>query len=110
MGAAFSYGTPLVAGEHPHELELVAVGVGAVEALGGAVAGLAGVGAGVEQRLAGGGELVDGVELPGEVVEADGAAALGAAGGADAEQAEVVVVARSGAAAGTRRWRGVRGR
>ena len=91
-------GAPLGAGEHPHQLELVAVGVGAVEALGGAVAGLAGVGAGVEQRLAGGGELVDRVELPGQVVEADGTAALGAAGGADAEQAEVVVVARAGQA------------
>ena len=62
------------------------------------MAGLAGVGAGVEQGLAGGGELVDGVELPGQVVEADGAAPLGAAGGADAEQAEVVVVARAGQA------------
>ncbi len=87
---------PLVAGQHPHQFELVAVGIGAVDALGGAVAGFAGVGAGVEQGLAGGGELVDGVELPGQVVEADATASLGSAGGADAEQAEVVVVARAG--------------
>ena len=33
---------PLVSREHPHDLELVAVGVGAVDALGGAVARLAG--------------------------------------------------------------------
>ena len=47
---------------------------------------------GIEQRLAGGGELVDRVELPGQVVEADGAASPGPAGLADAEETEVVVV------------------
>ena len=96
MGAAFSIGTPLVAREHPHELELVAVGVGAVDALGRAVTRLAGVGVSVEERSAGVGELVDGVELPGEVVEADRAASPGFVGGADAEQAEVVVVLGAG--------------
>ena len=60
--------------------------------------GLAGVGAGIEQRLTGRGELVDGVELPGEVVQADGAARPRPAGRPDAEQAEVVVVAGAGQA------------
>jgi hypothetical protein len=55
----------VVAGEHPHQFELVAVRICAVDALGGAVAGFAGVGTGIEEHLAGGGELVDGVELPG---------------------------------------------
>ena len=81
MGAAVLVVAPLVAGEHPHDLELVAVGVGAVDALGGAVAGLAGVGARVEQRVAGVLELVDRVDLPGQVVEPDAAAPLGAAVG-----------------------------
>ena len=62
------------------------------------MAGFAAVGAGVEQGLPGGGEFVDRVDLPGEVVQADAAAPLGSGAGADAEQAEVVVVARAGQA------------
>jgi len=46
--------------------------------------------------VAGLGEFVDGVDLPGEVVEPDPAAPLGRRGRADTEQAEVVVVARAG--------------
>jgi hypothetical protein len=88
-------GAPLVAGQHPHDLELVAVGVGAVQAQGGAVAGLAGERACLGEAAAGVGELIDGVELPGEVVEPDRAAALGATGAPDAEQPEVVMVARA---------------
>ncbi len=72
------------------------VGVGAVDAVGDTVAGLAGVGAVGKQRPAGLGKLVDGVDLPGEVVETDGAPALRPIGGADTKEAEVVVVARSG--------------
>jgi hypothetical protein len=51
------------------------------------------VGADVDQRLAGFGELFDGVELPGEVVEPDATTDLRCSSGADPEQAEVVVVA-----------------
>ena len=61
---------PARAGEHPHDLELVAVGVLPVDALRRAVARLAAVGAEADQRGAGLDELVDGVELPGQVVEA----------------------------------------
>src|SRR5690606_14637569 len=60
---------PLGLRQHPHHLELVAVGVRAVDALGRAVAGLSGVG--VETRQGGSRllELLDGVDLPGQVVE-----------------------------------------
>jgi hypothetical protein len=53
-------------------------------------------GAGPLQRVADPGELGEGVDLPGQVVEADGApAGLGGADrGADLEQAQVVVVGR----------------
>ena len=84
--------SPLAARQHPHQFEFVAVGVGAVDALGGPVARLTAVGTRLEQGRSGGGELVDRVELPGEVVQPDAAAALRAAGGADTEQAEVVMV------------------
>jgi hypothetical protein len=43
-------GSPFVARQHPHELELVPVRVGAIDALGRAVVGLAGMRAGVDQR------------------------------------------------------------
>jgi hypothetical protein len=89
-------GAPFVAREHPHELELVPVGIGAVDALGGAVARLSGVGVGVEERGAGGSELVDGVELPGEVVEADGALSPWSVASPDTEETEVVVVPERG--------------
>jgi hypothetical protein len=59
------------------------------------VAGFAAVGPRVEQRLACGGEFVDRVELPRKMVEADRAAPLRAAIGADAEEAEVVMVPRA---------------
>ena len=43
-GGGALVGTPVVAEQHPHQLELVAVGIGAIDALGGTVAGLAGIG------------------------------------------------------------------
>ena len=86
---------PLVSREHPHDFELVAVGVDAVDAFGGTVARLAGVGTRIEQGPAKLDELVDGVELPGQVVETDRPAWLGDGPG-DAEQPEVVVVSGAG--------------
>ena len=98
---------PTGLGQHPHHLELVAVGVVGVDALGRAVAGLAGEGVEVRQREPGLLELLDGVDLPRQVVEPEGAARAGRLG-ADPEQAEVVVVARTGAGAGRRRSRAAR--
>ena len=57
------------------------------------MAGLAAVGTGVEEGLARGGELVDGVKLPGQVVQDDAASTLRSADSADAEQPKVVVIA-----------------
>ena len=96
-GAAFAKSPQLGLGQHPHHLELVAVGVLGVDALGRAVARLAGEGVEVgqgEPRLL---ELLDGVDLPGQVVEAEAAAGSRRLG-ADPEQAEVVVVAGPGQA------------
>jgi hypothetical protein len=87
--------SPGGARKHPHDLELVAVWIAAVDALGGAVAGLAGVGVEVRQGQAALLQFVDGVDLPGEVVEAQRAPRPGWLR-ADAEQAQVVVVARPG--------------
>nr|WP_240484275.1 hypothetical protein [Pseudarthrobacter sulfonivorans] len=57
---------------------------------------LTGVCAGVRQGPAGLGELIDGVQLPREVVEPDAATHRRRRGGAYAEEAEVVVVAGAG--------------
>ena len=104
-GAAFSNSPQSRLGQHPHHLELVAVRVLAVDALGGAVAGLAGVGVEVHQGVPGLLELLDGVDLPGQVVEPERAAGRAAArrprtgrgrGGCP-----------TGAGAGTRRSRGL---
>ena len=53
VGGAVRHLAPGVARQHPHHLELVAVRVDAVDALGGAVAGLAGVRAEVRERQPG---------------------------------------------------------
>lgn len=84
--------------DQPDDLELEPVRVLSVEALGGAVVGAADQGAGGGQSLGGDGELVEGVDLPGQVVEADGGSARGGAAGgpAELEQAEVVVVGGAG--------------
>ena len=60
-----------VARHDPHHFEFVAVGVGAVDAFGGFVADLTGVGAVADQGGPGGGEIVDGVDLPRQVVKPD---------------------------------------
>ena len=59
------------AGHGPEHLELEAVGVLRVEALGRAVAGLAGVGVQLRQGRARLLQVVDGVDLPRQVVETD---------------------------------------
>ena len=82
---------PAGLGQHPHHLELVAVRVAAVDALGGAVAGLPGVGVEVRQGEPGLLELLDGVDLPRQVVQPQGAVRAGRLL-ADPEQPEVVVV------------------
>src|SRR3954454_14587629 len=64
---------PRLARDHPHDLELVAVRVDAVDALGRAMARFTGVGAGLHEGLASLLQLVDRVDLPGEVVQPDGA-------------------------------------
>lgn len=87
--------SPLVPGQHPHQLELVAIGVHAVDALVCPVAGLAGVSPNLDQNLTCGGELVDRVELLGQVVKTNRSSPLRTPGRADTEKAEVVVVARS---------------
>src|SRR4051812_29277472 len=66
-------GAPLLARDDPHHFEFVAVGVGAVDAFGGFVADLTRVGAVADQGGPGGGEIVDGVDLPRQVVEPDAA-------------------------------------
>jgi P-type Cu2+ transporter len=72
----------MITGEsHPHHLELVAVRVGAVDAFRGAVTGLAGEGAGIDEVLTGLRELVDGVDLPGEVYRPTAPRRFGAACG-----------------------------
>src|SRR5688572_10474494 len=80
--------------QQPGDLELDAVGVLRVERLRGPVVGGADEGAGLEERATDAGQLGEGVDLPRQVVQADGAAAgLGRAGaGADREETEVVVV------------------
>jgi hypothetical protein len=84
--------TPLLARDHPHDLELVAVGVVAVERLRRAVVALADEGTHAGERGASVGELADRRHLPCEVVEADAPALGPGRAGADREQAEVVVV------------------
>src|SRR6266545_7208428 len=84
-------------GRHdPGELELDAVRILAVERLRGAVVGRADQGTGLGQL---GGQLlqvVERVDLPGEVVQADGAPHRRGRLIADLEQSEVVVVGRPG--------------
>ena len=65
---------PRLARDAPHDLELVAVGVRAVERLAHAVVGRAAEGSLRLERLGGRGEIVDRRHLPGEVVQADRAA------------------------------------
>ncbi len=58
--------------------------------------GLAGDRAGFGEYGACGDEFIDRVDLPCEVIETDGAASFRSTGGADAEEPEIVVVARAG--------------
>ena len=85
---------PLLARQQVHDLELVPVGVVAVEALRRPVVGLAHERACPEQVTASRGELVDRAHLPGEVVQPDRPARRTGRLGADREQAQVVVVVR----------------
>jgi len=62
---------PFVSRKHPHQLEFVAVRVGAIDALRRTMTRFAGVCVRVDQSTAGRGEFIDRVELPGEVVQAD---------------------------------------
>src|SRR5207248_10472698 len=88
---------PLLARDQPEHFELVPVRVLAIQAQAVAVVGLAAQGAGRRQRLAGAGQVPDGCQLPGGVVEADPLAAGRRAGlRADSAQAEVVAVVAAG--------------
>ena len=71
---------PRLARDAPHDLELVAVGVGAVERLRHAVVRRAAERARLRQDLRGAGEVVDGRDLPGEVVQPGAARRRGASG------------------------------
>src|SRR3954452_20856589 len=62
---------PRVAGDGPEDLELVPVGVLAVERLGDAVVGGADQRAQPAEGFGAGGQVGDRVDLPGEVVQAD---------------------------------------
>jgi hypothetical protein len=88
---------PVLGRDAPHHLELDPVGVLGVQRLGHPVVAGADQGAAGAEPGADLGQLGQRADLPGQVVQAD----LGAAGhhrgrGADAEQAEVVVVGRPG--------------
>src|SRR5262245_65139382 len=67
-------GTPILPWHEEHDLELVAVRIGAVHTLGRAMVALAGVRAGGQHRLTSVLEVADAVDLPGEVIEPDAAA------------------------------------
>ncbi len=69
--------SPGVTGQEPHHLELVAVGIEPVHALGGAMRRLAGQGTGLEEPGPGVGQIVDRVDLPSEVVQANAALGFG---------------------------------
>src|SRR6185503_17884728 len=83
---------PRFARDAPHDLELVAVGIGTVERLGDAVVARATEGAGIAKLARGRGEVLDGRDLPGEVVQADRATRRTRRLRADREEAEIVVV------------------
>src|SRR5450759_1043988 len=86
--------TPLVAGDHPHDFELVAVEIMAVDRLRRSVVRLADVRADPLQRVAGGGQVGDRRDLPGQVVQPH-PPRFGAGGvRSDRAQPEVVVVRR----------------
>ena len=84
---------PCLAWHLPHDLELVAVGVAAVERLAHAVVAGAAERPGLGERLCRGGEVLDRPDLPRQVVEAHRAARRARSRGADLEQAEVVMIA-----------------
>ena len=67
--ACSAYVAPLVRGDLPHDLELDAVGVLGVQALADAVVGGADQRPPLPQASAGGGEVLDRVDLPGQVVQ-----------------------------------------
>lgn len=89
---------PLIARDHPHNFELVAIGIFGVEGLRRAVIALADEGPKFSEGDAGGGEVFEAWDLPGEVIEADAARPGRRGVGADFEQAEVVVVGGAGGA------------
>jgi hypothetical protein len=85
------------AGRHgPHDLELVAVGVAAIERLADHVVRGARQGPDLAQRVGHAGQLLHRVDLPREVVETDGPAHRPGRVRADLEEAQVVVVAAHG--------------
>ena len=92
MTTPFGVLAPRLARHAPHDLELVAVGVGAVERLAHAVVGGAPEGPGRGQDSAAARQVLDGRDLPGEVVQPDRAARRARRVRSDGEQAEVVVV------------------
>src|SRR5262245_7964396 len=84
---------PLLARQHPEDLELEAVGIRGVEAEAVAVIGGAAQRTGAREGLARRDQIVERRHLPGGVIEPDlGAAPARGAPVADAEQAEVVMV------------------
>src|SRR5258706_12511104 len=76
----------------PHDLELVAVRVAAVERLRDDVVARPAEGAGFLESLPGGGEILDRRDLPGEVIQPDRAAGGPRRVGTDGEEPEIVVV------------------
>src|SRR3990172_5810818 len=79
---------PCLARHGPHDLELVAVGVAAVERLRNAVVAGAGERSGRRQLGGRGGQRLDRADLPGQVVEAGRAARRAGRGRADREETE----------------------
>src|SRR5262249_49080136 len=70
-GCAMLVLPPVLAGDHPHDFDLVAVGVLAVQRLRGAVVALTDERAEARQRVPSLGQVVDRRDLPREVVETD---------------------------------------
>jgi hypothetical protein len=83
---------PGPAGEQPHDLELVAVGVGTVDALCRTVEGFPREGAGFDQPGANRGEILDRRHLPRQVARPDPAAPARRGIGTQPDETEIVVV------------------
>ena len=91
LGGVLTPGGPR---QHPLHFELVAVGVGPVEAQGRAVRRLAGERARCDETVADGDELIDGVHLPRQVVQTRRPAGCSGRASAEAEESEIVMVLR----------------